>query len=388
MRPSKLPVVVLCFLILLTACSSQVGGGTVSSGHGSSWEELYNTGMRFLSEGNYEQAIIAFTSSIEIEEKHAEVYIGRGDAYVGAAKNTAAEAENSDSLPDKAVSLCQSAVEDYRQAIDLDPATPETYYKAAEACEWMGDIDAATDILERGFRATSNQTLQNYLEVLQAGGRDDLLRSLSTLLEQNNVEDAISLTKTSPYSALTSLRSDSFYICSENNENCIAVYPGSYYYFGSMIDGKRSGHGLWICTDFEDGSTLESYRFEGEWSNDLPNGSGIITESYDLGKMEIPPNGSVPVEKKIEGEFQNGQFNGTINLTWIMNDGYNMAWSPIVAVDGVFQPYPGEIPDYVRELECYEPYTAQGMYIVGFTDAGSELWDDGQLYSILGLGLQ
>lgn len=35
--------------------------------------------MRYLSEGNYEEAIIAFTASIKIDPKRAEGYIGRGD---------------------------------------------------------------------------------------------------------------------------------------------------------------------------------------------------------------------------------------------------------------------------------------------------------------------
>ena len=37
--------------------------------------------MRYLSEGNYEEAIIAFTAAIEIDAKRPEGYIGRGDAY-------------------------------------------------------------------------------------------------------------------------------------------------------------------------------------------------------------------------------------------------------------------------------------------------------------------
>lgn len=39
-------------------------------------------GVRYLSEGNYEEAIIAFTAAIEIDPKRAEAYVGRGDAYV------------------------------------------------------------------------------------------------------------------------------------------------------------------------------------------------------------------------------------------------------------------------------------------------------------------
>lgn len=42
---------------------------------GSTWQEQYDLGVRYLSEGNYEEAIIAFTAAIEIDPKRAETYI-------------------------------------------------------------------------------------------------------------------------------------------------------------------------------------------------------------------------------------------------------------------------------------------------------------------------
>ena len=47
------------------------------------WQEQYDLGIRYLSEGNYEEAIITFTAAIEIDPNRAEAYMGRGDAYVG-----------------------------------------------------------------------------------------------------------------------------------------------------------------------------------------------------------------------------------------------------------------------------------------------------------------
>ena len=58
--------------------------GLVSCGvSGDSWQEQYDLGVRYLSEGNYEEAIIAFTAAIEIDPNRAEAYVGRGDAYIG-----------------------------------------------------------------------------------------------------------------------------------------------------------------------------------------------------------------------------------------------------------------------------------------------------------------
>ena len=48
------------------------------------WQEQYDLGVRYLSEGNYEEAIIAFTVAIRIDPKQENAYIGLADAYVGA----------------------------------------------------------------------------------------------------------------------------------------------------------------------------------------------------------------------------------------------------------------------------------------------------------------
>ena len=45
------------------------------------WQEQYDLGVRYLSEGNYREAIIAFNAAIEIDPKRAEAYIGLADAY-------------------------------------------------------------------------------------------------------------------------------------------------------------------------------------------------------------------------------------------------------------------------------------------------------------------
>ena len=47
------------------------------------WQEQYDIGLRYLEEGNYEEAILAFTAAIEIDPKRAEAYVGLADGYVG-----------------------------------------------------------------------------------------------------------------------------------------------------------------------------------------------------------------------------------------------------------------------------------------------------------------
>ena len=59
--------------VTLCACGKPSGG---------SWEEQYDLGVRYLSDGNYEEAIIAFTAAIEINPKRNEAYIALADVYI------------------------------------------------------------------------------------------------------------------------------------------------------------------------------------------------------------------------------------------------------------------------------------------------------------------
>ena len=71
---------------------------------GPTWQEQYDLGVRYLSEGNYEEAIIAFTAAIEIDPKRPQAFIGRGDAYTGTGTEESLTA----------------AISDYKEALTLD----------------------------------------------------------------------------------------------------------------------------------------------------------------------------------------------------------------------------------------------------------------------------
>lgn len=45
------------------------------------WQEQYDLGMRYLNEQNYDEAILAFTEAIRIDEKNVDAYIQLADLY-------------------------------------------------------------------------------------------------------------------------------------------------------------------------------------------------------------------------------------------------------------------------------------------------------------------
>ena len=94
-------VLVIFFTFLFFLGMSACGQSTEKQ-----WQEQYDLGVRYLSEGNYEEAILAFTAAIEI-----------------------------------------------------DPKRPEAYAKAAEAYEAAGDPEGSRAILEQGYAETENEDL-------------------------------------------------------------------------------------------------------------------------------------------------------------------------------------------------------------------------------------
>lgn len=90
--------------------------------NGPNWQEQYDLGLRYLTEGNYQEAIIAFTAAIEIDARR-----------------------------------------------------PEAYLKAAEAYEAIGNSEAGREILEKGYEATGDEALKPKEETSQEWISDEFI---------------------------------------------------------------------------------------------------------------------------------------------------------------------------------------------------------------------
>ena len=85
MKMYKYIWVAICMVLLLSACTTaqpKDNSQGIETPQAPTWQEQYDLGMRCLSDGDYEGAILAFSAAIEIDSKRAPAYVGRGDAYV------------------------------------------------------------------------------------------------------------------------------------------------------------------------------------------------------------------------------------------------------------------------------------------------------------------
>lgn len=138
--------------IVMTACFVACGQKAPT------WQEQYDLGVRYLSEGSYEEAIIAFTAAIEIDTKRAETYVGRGDAYLGQGSED---------------EYLTAAFTDFETALSLDDTNTDAYLGMAEVYIAQAQFEEAIEILRQGVGKTGNQHLMDRLAELESGDISD-----------------------------------------------------------------------------------------------------------------------------------------------------------------------------------------------------------------------
>jgi tetratricopeptide (TPR) repeat protein len=176
-RGRVLRVVFLGLLLLLAACGQKA----------LTYEEQINLGQRFLEEGDYEQAIVAFTAAIRIEPKLSPAYVGLADAHKGLGQPEEAVAairQGVEAISDVASSGdliawteifgdeafasgdYDTAILAYDTLVFADPRS-EYFQKLAEAYIAAGDVDSAIEILRRGYEYTGDEALAERLDELE-----------------------------------------------------------------------------------------------------------------------------------------------------------------------------------------------------------------------------
>lgn len=134
-----------CLLLSVTILWGIIG---CSKRTETTWQEQYGLGMRYLSEGNYAEAIIAFTAAIDIDPKQADAYLGRAEAYFG-------------------IDEVDLAVADFEAAVAMDETNEAIYLGIADLCLSVERADLAVDFLQRGAERTSSEEILEQLDALQ-----------------------------------------------------------------------------------------------------------------------------------------------------------------------------------------------------------------------------
>ena len=338
----------ICSAILIIALA--MGLCACGQSTESTWKEQYDLGVRYLSEGNYEEAVIAFTAAIEIDSKRPEAYVGRGDAYYD--QSLLSEDDQN------AQGLLAMALADYEQALKLGDSGIQS------------KLEEIQDAL---------QSLQIKLEA------QTLLQALFEHFETNDLDGAKALMRTETYQAMSAAAGDGYFCFDGGDGMVIAVYPNDYYYYGGWDNGMRSGSGLWIRAVYKEDSGWESESYEGMWELDRPNGEGTILSIMYEDSLQLEPGETTSIRTEIRGTFLNGLYHGTIYETWYMNDGDVHTWTPITAIDGIYQPL-SSVPAEIESRDYYQDNIGRGEFLVAVDQENpfTDFWDSGSVHRVFG----
>ena len=148
-----LALLLIFLCVTLSACRSNT--------QQMSWQEAYDLGEKYLSEGSYKEAVLAFSAAIHLDPKAPAGYVGRGDAYAGLAEADSGQAQT----------YLEHAASDYEQAIALDGSDAEVYLKLADVYTSQGRTQDAAALRQQGYEATGDERLSGESGGTQDGGQ-------------------------------------------------------------------------------------------------------------------------------------------------------------------------------------------------------------------------
>lgn len=174
-------VIIAVILSIYSKSNTQAQDTTLDSEESKQdWQSNYDTGLRFLENGNYEEAILAFTTCITINPKNPSAYIGRGDAYWQFA-NSADELD---------MIVCQNAIEDYETALGLLKNDEESFQNVKDKL-----IDSCCDLAESLLEKNDTTNAEKYLQMAESHAASDnqkaRIEQLKNKFEQNMEETKI-----------------------------------------------------------------------------------------------------------------------------------------------------------------------------------------------------
>ncbi len=123
------------------------------------WQERNQYGEICEAEGEYSNAVGAYSQAIDLDPEQAEPYVNRGEAAVRSG-------ETEDTL--------NSARQDFAKAIELDDSREDAYLGLADVSIRKGDYTEARTILENALEPTDNaQKIVDKLDEIKSGQYSD-----------------------------------------------------------------------------------------------------------------------------------------------------------------------------------------------------------------------
>lgn len=366
-------IVMGAMLAGLTACSAEA-----------KLEKQLELGNSSLNAGNYEEAITAFETALTLDTSSLEAYAG----LVAAMNLNGADSvdikelveEFSDvvgkknasetGMTDEEIALAESFYLEAANAVSKDPeAELEVLENGIEVLSEATSItesytETAEEVIEQYLAGNNWEEAKNYAEKLSEVVPDDTqtheyVTSVTEQIEEEQalaelMEQAVTYISNGDWQALADYtESEELAVIREKIGDAgsyVYLFEGGntglgigYYsfegcecdqwYYGEYTDGVRSGEGGWYwAANYSQGLYLETY--EGQWSEDAPNGDGYkyyeyagVVEQGDIIVVNGLTHGTYTHDFNINGdiytetyEAENGRYVEVPVEDWIADD--------------------------------------------------------------------
>jgi tetratricopeptide (TPR) repeat protein len=258
----------------------------------------------------------------------------------------------------------EDGISEYKEAIKLMPNEIMAYKGLAEAYMAEEQYDKTVLLLQAAVKLVSSDEL------------DEILKQASELKEAADEKQAIlsklyHALKTRDTATITAVMDMKFFkekIVQDTpllydpkgkdgqTNGMMIIYANKSMYYGGFSNGIRKGKGfLFIRSNLKEDQ--EYYFYDGEWSNDLPNGNGQTCEAYAYENSD----GEEYTNKLItEGVYKKAYENG-IMTKHFYEDGEETGWVEYKAENGVPMPLTNDDEQPIPTPEA-EDYVIGAIY--------------------------
>ena len=278
-------------------------------------QDYLDLGEKYLTEANYEKAIIAFTKAIEVEPKALKAYEGLTNAYIKTENYEKAQEALETGISVYEGLAAEEQIDEFRQIYEALLSLKDEVEVYLREENNVQDDQEDTEVSDADKERLIAEAKEKYGDIL-----DQIIESLdSGTLEPTcyYAEDFIDF--------VNSLETPLYWQIDDGRY--VGLYStGDGIYLGEMKNGLRSGWGFFYTENNWD-SVSQLWLYTGSWSEDYPNGLGTY-ESVSMSSGDV-------YGTKTEGNYHNGYENGTMHKTYSGAD-YNHTFT-YNATDGIPQ---------------------------------------------------
>lgn len=263
----------------------------------------------------------------------------------------------------------EDGIKSYKEAIMLMPKEEQAYSQLADTYLAQQNYQKAVTLLQDALKQTQSDVLKGLLSnaselLLKEKERKEILSELYEAFDKADGNKIKEIMNTEAFKTEIAVDSPLYY--SPLGEGDISkgygmiIYDSENIYSGEISESMKKGSGVYAML-VENKGEQGYYYYNGEWSNDIPNGNGKSVE-----ETVLKDENSVKYNSKIvtEGSYFNGTENGSMKKTFYVNgiETGNILYS---AENGIPTPITDE-NGQITQAEEGKPY------VIGILNRGIE----------------